>query len=181
MGDFYPYLPPVYDSMFNGIWLGASHVIATLKLSCPAGLRRNRYRLSTPKPKPKDYPMNKITLPFLHFGSQVNKPILQAIIDKNSHIDVIGLDDDHSKRIFIYLKIKTIEKNKWVQPIGVTTIVTIDNTEYIYLGFLMEHNFEKESDIIRNFITTQKKSIITGKLVPVPEDKLGDFYFEWLE
>jgi hypothetical protein len=68
-----------------------------------------------------------------------------------------------------------------VQPIGVTTIVTIDNTEYIYLGFLMEHNFEKESDIIRNFITTQKKSIITGKLVPVPEDKLGDFYFEWLE
>jgi hypothetical protein len=134
-------------------------------------------------PKPKGYPMNKITLPFLKYTQQVDIHILQSIIDKVGYIDIISLYEDQDKSIFIYLKIKTLEKHKWVQPIGATTIITLDNTEYVFLGFLGEIGFKNEIDIIRNLIATQKNSMLAGKLVPVPaqDDKRSDFYFEWNE
>lgn len=76
--------------------------------------------------------MNKITHPFFKFTQQVDNHILQSIFDKAGYIDIISLYEDQTKSIVIFLKIKTLEKHKWVQPIGATNIITLDNTDYVF-------------------------------------------------
>jgi len=126
--------------------------------------------------------MNKIKHPLHCFNRyKIDARTVQPIIDKDGYMDAVAFClNPVFKSVFILIKIGDLESmTNWKKPTVMTLVENIKGIDYLELGRLIHLDFELQHDEISDFIFQQNGSMLAGKIVPVTDNKQGDFYFEW--